>query len=112
MKTSHVTVTLPLYTPNGQDIRDCNDEMSVLTSAVEANTQYESFQRLTLSENLGSRAMSISQEHLQSSSPDYEIPMLHNPQSMNIMQSEPWTYLDEIKPANQKDSLLLLLLSY
>ncbi|KAH3798000.1 hypothetical protein DPMN_151590 [Dreissena polymorpha] len=61
--------------------------MSVLTSAVEANTQYESFQRLTLSENLGSRAMSMSQEHLQSqqvnqrqsSSPDSEIPMLHNP---------------------------------
>ncbi|KAH3879545.1 hypothetical protein DPMN_003448 [Dreissena polymorpha] len=51
--------------------------------------------------------MSMSQEHLQSSSADYEIPMLHNPQSMNIMQSEPWTYLDEIKPANQKDSLLL-----
>ncbi|KAH3870240.1 hypothetical protein DPMN_033422 [Dreissena polymorpha] len=81
--------------------------MSVLTSAVEANTQYESFQRLTLSKNLGSRAMSMSQEHLQSSSPDYEIPMLHNPQSMNIMQSEPWTSLDKIKPANQKDSLLL-----
>ncbi|KAH3870167.1 hypothetical protein DPMN_033349 [Dreissena polymorpha] len=76
--------------------------MSVLTSAVEANTQYESFQRLTLSENLGSRAMSMSEEHLQSSSPDYEIPMLHNPQSMNIMQSEPWTYLDEIKPANRR----------
>ncbi|KAH3896333.1 hypothetical protein DPMN_020509 [Dreissena polymorpha] len=69
--------------------------------------------------------MSMSEEHLQSSSPDYEIPMLHNPQSMNIMQSEPWvsfpfswpyfqrlTYLDEIKPANQKDSLLLPLLSY
>ncbi|KAH3874007.1 hypothetical protein DPMN_037248 [Dreissena polymorpha] len=52
--------------------------------------------------------MSMSQEHLQSSSPDYEIPMLHNPQSMNIMQSEPWTFLDEIKPANQKDSLLLV----
>ncbi|KAH3882190.1 uncharacterized protein LOC127882167 [Dreissena polymorpha] len=112
MKTSNGTVTLPLYTPNGQDIRDCNDEMSVLTSAVEANTQYESFQRLTLSKNLGCRAMSMSQEHLQSSSADYEIPMLHNPQSMNIMQSDSWTYLDEIKPANQKDSLLLLLLSY
>ncbi|KAH3754292.1 uncharacterized protein LOC127846896 [Dreissena polymorpha] len=111
MKTSNGTVTLPLYSPNGQDIRDCNDEMSVLTSAVEANTQYESFQRLTLSENLGGRAMSMSQEYLQSS-PDSEIPMLHNPQSMNIMQSRPWTSLDEIKPANQKDSLLLLLLSY
>ena len=34
--------------------------------------------------------MSMSQEHLQSSSADYEIPMLHNPQSMNSMQSEPW----------------------
>ncbi|KAH3856391.1 hypothetical protein DPMN_098979 [Dreissena polymorpha] len=94
--------------------------MSVLTSAVEANTQYESFQRLTLSENLGSRAMSISQEHLQSqqvnqrqsSSLDSEIPMLHNPQSMNIMHSKPWTSIDEIKPANQKDSLLLQLSSY
>ncbi|KAH3879654.1 uncharacterized protein LOC127876262 isoform X2 [Dreissena polymorpha] len=94
------------------DIRDCKYEISVLTSAVEANTQYESFQRLTLSENLGSRAMSMSQEHFQSSSADYEIPMLHNPQSMNIMHSEPWTFLDEIKPANQEDSLLLPLLSY
>ncbi|KAH3879820.1 hypothetical protein DPMN_003727 [Dreissena polymorpha] len=64
--------------------------------------------------------MSMSQEHLQSqqvnqrqsSSPDYEIPMFHNPQCMNIMQSEPWTSIDEIKPANQKDSLLLQLLSY
>ncbi|KAH3808894.1 hypothetical protein DPMN_025355 [Dreissena polymorpha] len=64
--------------------------------------------------------MSISQEHLQSqqvnqrqsSSLDSEIPMLHNPQSMNIMHSKPWTSIDEIKPANQKDSLLLQLLSY
>ncbi|KAH3870305.1 hypothetical protein DPMN_033487 [Dreissena polymorpha] len=56
--------------------------------------------------------MSMSQEHLQSSSANYKIPMLHNPHSMNIMQSEPWTSLDEIKPANRKDSLLLPLLSY
>ncbi|KAH3874027.1 hypothetical protein DPMN_037268 [Dreissena polymorpha] len=56
--------------------------------------------------------MSMSQEHLQSSSPDYEFPMLYNPQSMNIMQSEPWRSLDTIKPANQEDSLLLPLLSY
>ncbi|KAH3897943.1 hypothetical protein DPMN_022139 [Dreissena polymorpha] len=55
--------------------------------------------------------MSMSQEHLQSSSPDYEIPMLHNPQFID-MQCEPWTSLDEIKPENQKDSLLLPLLSY
>ncbi|KAH3897626.1 hypothetical protein DPMN_021818 [Dreissena polymorpha] len=75
------------------DIRDCRDEMSVLTSAEEAKTQYENFQQLTC------LAMSMSQEHLQSqqvnqrqsSSPDSEIPMLHNPQSMKIMQSEPWT---------------------
>ncbi|KAH3895755.1 hypothetical protein DPMN_019920 [Dreissena polymorpha] len=63
--------------------------------------------------------MSMSKEHLQSqqvnhgqsSSPDFEIPMLQNHQSMKIMQSQPWTSIDEIKPANQKDSLLLQLLT-
>ncbi|KAH3754313.1 hypothetical protein DPMN_188980 [Dreissena polymorpha] len=47
--------------------------------------------------------MSMSKEHLQSqqvnhgqsSSPDSEIPMLQNHQSMKIMQSQPWTSIDE-----------------
>ncbi|KAH3878997.1 uncharacterized protein LOC127864955 [Dreissena polymorpha] len=114
------------------DIRDCRDEMThvsrgsqdtirkfpvayLLLQCIECihsfNTLYNS-RTSWAQENLGSRVISMSQEHLLSSSPDYEIPMLHNPQSMNSMQREPWTPIDEIKPANQKDSLLLPLLSY
>ncbi|KAH3737152.1 hypothetical protein DPMN_043731 [Dreissena polymorpha] len=48
----------------------------------------------------------------QSSSQDSGISMVQDPRSVKIMQSEPQMPFDEIKPSNQKHSLLQKLLPY
>ncbi|KAH3784340.1 hypothetical protein DPMN_162294 [Dreissena polymorpha] len=41
-----------------------------------------------------------------SSSQESSISMVQDPQSMNVVELEPWTPIDKSKPSNQKDSLL------
>ncbi|KAH3896619.1 hypothetical protein DPMN_020797 [Dreissena polymorpha] len=91
-----------------RDIQDCRDEMTHASRGSQDTIREFPATYLLVWEHLQSQQVN----QRQSSSPDSEIPMLHNPQSMNIMHSKPWTSIDEIKPANQKDSLLLQLLSY
>lgn len=42
----------------------------------------------------------------QSSSQESSISMVQDPQSMNVVELEPWTPIDKSKLSNQKDSLL------
>ncbi|XP_052763081.1 AF4/FMR2 family member lilli-like isoform X1 [Mya arenaria] len=99
-------------------IEDFKEEVIVPKKREEAKSRYEKFQKLATSEEQDGKATSLFRKQLtlhggqqRPTSRDSGISMLPDHQPVNVVQSEPRTPIEEIKPANQKDSLLQQLLA-
>lgn len=101
------------------NVNDFKEEVIVPKKREEAKSRYNKFQQLANSEDPDSKATNLFRKQLTlqtagrpSSTSDTLGSLLSEPpSSVNIVQSEPRTPIEEIKPANQKDSLLQQLLS-
>ncbi|XP_060582282.1 nuclear receptor coactivator 3-like [Ruditapes philippinarum] len=99
---------------------DFKEEVIVPKKREEAKSRYVKFQQLANSADPDSKATSLFRKQLTSqgadratsASADTSTSTFNDPHSsVNVVQNEPRTPIEEIKPANQKDSLLQQLLS-
>ncbi|XP_053383143.1 nuclear receptor coactivator 2-like isoform X2 [Mercenaria mercenaria] len=105
---------------HGINLPEYKEEVIVPKKREEAKSRYVKFQQLANSEDPDSKATNLFRKQLTSqgkgrptsASADTSAPAYTEPQSsVNIVQNKPRTPIEEIKPANQKDSLLQQLLS-